>query len=128
MPPAQSCLLLLILHSHHSSHGAWVRHACSQGGRSRYPNMGCADWGNGLRHHRVQRDAPCSNSPGSLQSLLKALGTREVIWGLSAWVALLMTCPIAGTVNCTARESLITGSLGQILDAFPTTVWWVGEV
>lgn len=95
--------------------GAMPQAGAQPGDRSRYLDRGCANCGNGQRNRWVQgRDhfqvmlfdpsrqslcKPCNSF------LLKALGTREVIWGLSAWVALLMTCPIAFAGNLLTRVS-----------------------
>lgn len=57
-------------------------------------------------HHQVMLfDPTCRSLYKRCSSLLKALGTGEVIWGLSAWVVLLMTCPIAFAGNLLTRVS-----------------------
>lgn len=95
--------------------GAVPQPGARPGGRSRYPDRGCANCGNGQRNRWVQgRDHfqvmlfdPTHHSlcKRCNSLLLKALGTGEVIWGLSAWVALLMTCPIAFAGNLLTRVS-----------------------
>lgn len=58
--------------------------------------------------------------------LLKALGTGEVIWGLSARVALLMTCSVAFAGDLLTQVLQIE-SLWRILDGFPGAVWCAAE-